>query len=194
MSVDDSIREIFQTMGNLREQRRTLAIFISDNGYLWGEHGLAGKRHPYTPTFSVPFMMRWPGHIRPGSVEKCFALNVDITPTVLDAAGLDPVRRRRIDGRSLLKESWSRPRILLEHGPEPHHERWASIRTRRYQYTEYYAEDGTTIIFREYYRLKRDPWQLRNVLRDGRPGNNPSVAKLHTRLARLRRCKGRACP
>jgi arylsulfatase A-like enzyme len=194
MSVDDSIKSIFATLRDLHEQGNTLAIYISDNGMMWGEHGLVGKRRPYKASYSVPFMMRWPGHINRGSVERRFALNIDIAPTVLDAAGVNPVRRRRIDGRSLLKDSWSRRRILLEQGPEPNQEFWASTLTRRYQYIEYYAQDGKTIVYREYYNLKNDPWQLVNLFGDANLLNDPPKAKLHNRLEKDRRCKGSACP
>jgi arylsulfatase A-like enzyme len=194
MSVDDAIGAIFKTMRNLGEQRNTLAIYISDNGYMWGEHGLSGKRRPYTPSYVVPFMMRWPGHLGRGSVERRFAANIDISPTILDAAGIEPARRRRVDGRSLLKTGWDRGRILLEEGPEPGKDFWASTLKRRYQYIEHYADDGTTVIFREYYNLQKDPWQLENLFADGNPLNDPSIPPLHDRLEKDRRCKGNACP
>jgi arylsulfatase A-like enzyme len=193
MSVDDLVGTLFSTMRDLHEQRNTIAIYVSDNGYMWGEHGLAGKRRPYTASYSVPFMMRWPGHLVRGSLERRFAANIDIAPTILDAAGIDHVRRR-IDGRSLLKRGWNRRRILLEQGPEPHQEFWASTLTRRYQYIEYYANDGSTVIYREYYNLKRDPWQLVNLFGDAKSGNDPPIGRLHSRLADDRDCKGTACP
>jgi hypothetical protein len=54
------------------------------------------------------------------------------------------------------------------------------------------------VYFREYYDWRRDPWELRNLLGDDRPKNDPSRALLHRRLARLRECRGtsgtRSCP
>jgi arylsulfatase A-like enzyme len=70
---------------------------------------------------------------------------------------------------------------------------WASLWTRRFQYTEYYDEDGS-ISFREYYDLRNDPWQLTNLLHDGEDGNEPDVAALHDRLTTDRACAGSACP
>jgi hypothetical protein len=70
---------------------------------------------------------------------------------------------------------------------------WASIRTPTYQYTEYYAPDLTTVQFREFYPAS-DRYQLRNLLWDGVPGNNPNVAALHAALAGLRSCGRSACP
>jgi arylsulfatase A-like enzyme len=125
---------------------------------------------------------------------------VDIAPTVLEAAGIPPdPAKPPLDGRSLLSPN-TRKRILLEYWREGPRRwpTWASVRTRSYQYTEYYADDAVTRVFREYYRLRRDPWQLRNLLHDGDPRNNPNVRALAAQLARDRRCRGtetaRPCP
>jgi arylsulfatase A-like enzyme len=62
------------------------------------------------------------------------------------------------------------------------------------QYVEYYADDGTTVVFREYYDLRADPWQLVNLLRDGDRSNNPDVPALHALLTTDRACAGASCP
>ena len=97
-----------------------------------------------------------------------------------------------MDGHSLLTP-WTRNELLLEFwkggGDAPP---WASIRTTRYQYTEYYRSDGS-VSFREYYKAS-DPYQLRNLLHDGVSGNNPNVAVVRARLAAARACEGSACP
>jgi hypothetical protein len=73
---------------------------------------------------------------------------------------------------------------------------WASLRTWTYQYIEYYGNGRT--VFREYYDLVRDPWQLRNLLNDGDPDNNPDVAGISRQLRHDRGCVGTtgtaACP
>ena len=118
-----------------------------------------------------------------------------MAPTILDAARVEPDPDEPMDGRSLLDDAWSRDRMLLESWPwgGASAPQWASLWTRRYQYTEYYAEDGD-IVFREFYDLRADPWQLTNLLHDGRPGNDPDVEALHDRLRLDTRCVGAACP
>jgi len=64
------------------------------------------------------------------------------------------------------------------------------VRTRRYQYVEYYRSDGRRF-FREYYNLVHDRWQLRNLLADRSPANDPNVGALQARLAADRLCAGR---
>ena len=202
MSVDDMLGRVVRTLRRLGEARRTLAIFTSDNGFLWGEHGLdhgarpGQKRVPYTPSIQVPFFLRWPGHVAAGSRDGRITGTVDIAPTVLDAAGVAPdPTKPPLDGRSLLSGE-GRTRIVLEYWRGSWIPTWASLRTRRYQYVEYYR-DGKPF-FREYYDVVRDPWQLRNLLRDGNTANDPAVAPLSRQLRRDRRCAGTtgrtACP
>jgi arylsulfatase A-like enzyme len=122
--------------------------------------------------------------------------NVDIAATVFDASGIRP--NHALDGTSLLA-SGSRGRTLLEYfrdGDMRDIPPWASTLTSRFQYTEYY-DRNRNVTFKEYYRLRQDPWQLRNVLRDGDPGNDPSstrLRRLHRVLRRDRNCSGSACP
>jgi hypothetical protein len=117
--------------------------------------------------------------------------NIDLAPTVLAAAGL---ALSGVDGRDLLDPSWDRERILLEHWCNVNScNRWASARTKAGQYVEYYDEAGRTT-FREYYDLRRDPFQLRNLLHDGNRGNNPNRRALSEQLAADRACEGSSCP
>lgn len=199
MSVDDLVSQVFDALSAAGELERTLALFVSDNGYMWGEHGLAGKKVPYTPSIRVPLLARWPGHLPSGATDRRMVSSADIAPTVLDAAGVVPPEGApSLDGRSLLDASWSRRRALIEAlGGNSRVPAWASIRSGRYQYVEYYDAEGR-ITFREYYNLVDDRWQLRNLLGDRRTGNDPNVRALSARLARDRACAGAegpaACP
>jgi arylsulfatase A-like enzyme len=209
-SVDDMIASVFRTLRRAKETRDTLVFFISDNGFLWGDHLMSRKAVPYTPSIRLEFMARWPGHLPSGKIDKRIAANVDIAPTVAEAVGFPARIRSKMDGRSLFIPN-GRDHALMEYEaeassldpnkPRKHPPTWASIRTRDYQYIENYGLDGETVRFREFYDLKKDPFQLRNALRDERKENNPSrklIRSLHRQLARERHCKGttgtRACP
>lgn len=200
MSVDDMVGRIFRTLDRFGEKRDTLAIFTSDNGFLWGDHGFGGeagtageKRVPYTPSVKVPLFLRWPGHVGAGTANGRLVGNVDIAPTVLSAAGVAPDPATPLDGRSLLSPG-KRARILLEYWKEANKPipTWASVRTKRYQYVEYYRRGRR--IFREYYNLRKDPWQLKNLLADGTRRNDPEVGRLQALLVRDRNCVGTSCP
>lgn len=199
-SVDDLVTRIFRSADRLDENRSTLAFFLSDNGFLWGEHGLSGsahqKRSPYTQSIKLPFLMRWPGHVASSVIDDRLVANIDIAPTVLDAAQLSPRLVYPMDGRSLL-DSGARRWLLLEHWREDKLvPQWAALRSAGVEYVEYYGDDGLTPpTFQEFYRLATDRWQLDNLLGDARAGNDPvNVSGLAARLDRARRCIGDVCP
>jgi arylsulfatase A-like enzyme len=195
MSVDDLMDRVFDRLIQLGEADDTLIFYLSDNGITWGEHGVVTKRNPYLPSIKVPLFMRWAG-MDPAAIDTHRPVaNIDIAPTVLDAAGVNEDPEIPMDGRSLLSQ-WDRNRMHLEHSQELAIGTWASTLQDKLQYTEFYGKNGG-ITFRELYRLNSDPHQLRNVLKDGDPSNNPSRKRLQAlsdRLASDRKCKASTCP
>lgn len=196
MSADDMVARIFKVLGRLNETRDTLAIFISDNGYLWGEHGVASKRFPYTQAVRVPLIVRWPGRVTEGATDDSLVGNIDIAPTILEAAGIVPNADYPIDGRSLFTAEPRRELLLEYFGSRIGADvpAWASTRSSTYQYIEYYDPTTGTTRFTEYYDLTNDPWQLENLLGDADPTNDPPTAVLSVSLQQARRCSGPECP
>jgi arylsulfatase A-like enzyme len=195
MSVDDMVDDVMSTLRDLDELSDTLVIFTSDNGYVWGDHraggdyGTAGqKRYPYTSSVKVPFLLRWDGHVPPGTHDARLTSTVDIVPTVLQAAGV--VADYPLDGHSLLS-SYARQRILLEYWIDPGAPSiptWISLRTRTLQFVEYLDADGG-VAFRELFDLRRDPWQLDNLLADADP-DEPDLSALVALVRRDAVCAG----
>ncbi len=192
MSADDVVGVLFETLKARAELDETLAVFVSDNGMQWGEHGFTGKRQAYSESIRIPLFVRWTGEVAADTRDERLAANVDVAPTVLEAAGV-PIPHK-VDGRSLLGPS-RRKRLLLEHWADPDTPvpDWASLRTDAYQYVEYYAPSGA-LTYKEYYDLVQDPFQLTNLLGDTSEANDPDVWTLRRTLAKDRRCAGSACP
>jgi arylsulfatase A-like enzyme len=192
MSVDDLVGALMRRLGALGERSNTLALFLSDNGLMWGEHGLNWKAVPYTPSSRIPMFMRWPqGKVPAGLSDDRLTAVIDVAPTVLQAAGLEA--EHAVDGRSLLDGSWSRDWLLFEYRGGFDVPPWTSLRSPTEVYVEYYEDEGAEATFREYYDVAADPWQLVNLLGDADPTNDPStasVAQLSAQLARDRRCSG----
>jgi arylsulfatase A-like enzyme len=193
LAADDLVDQVMRALGSLGEDQRTMAFFLSDNGFLWGEHGLKQKQAPYTASVRIPFLFRWPGHVAAGQTVTWPVATIDIVPTVFQALGIAPEPQHPVDGLPLLGSS--RERVLLEFYRRFGRRvpTWASTRTELYQYTEWYGEDAQTVEFREYYDLRSDPWQLKNLLADPDPSNDPSpevLAQLSEDLAHARRCSG----
>lgn len=202
-SVDDLMAALERRLVDLDEERDTLVVFTSDNGYMWGEHGLRSKSLPYTESIRVPFLVRWPGRIPSGKRDSRLVSTADIAPTVLAAAGIDPAPSDpRFDGRSLLgPSSRRRTRLLVEYAEDPFfpYPTWAVLRGRDFQYVEYYDREGgadaARVTFNEFYDLRTDAAQLENLLGDGDPANDPpGIPQLSADLARARRCAGTTCP
>jgi N-acetylglucosamine-6-sulfatase len=87
MSVDDAVGSIVAALAATGRERDTLFVFMSDNGYFWGEHTIIGKDSPYQDSTAIPMVLRWDGHIGPGTTSKRIVLNVDVARTIATAAG-----------------------------------------------------------------------------------------------------------
>ncbi|MEO8330478.1 MAG: sulfatase-like hydrolase/transferase, partial [Candidatus Nanopelagicales bacterium] len=83
MSVDDLVRRVTHELRALGENQNTLAVFTSDNGYMWAEHRIMDKRFPYMESVEVPFLVRWPGHIQEGVTSTRLVTQIDLLPTAL---------------------------------------------------------------------------------------------------------------
>ena len=197
MSVDDMVGKLFRKLEELGETD-TLAIFTSDNGYMWSEHGVTQKRYPYLPSVHVPYLARWPGRIPANVKDDRIVANIDIAPTIAEATG---TTFSGFDGKPWLGTGPLRDRLLLEFTKKPGGdgplESWASTLTPDYEYTEYYDAAGQ-VVFREYFDLLTDPWQLQNTLGDSDPLNDPNLLEMQaltTQLNEDRSCQGPAeCP
>jgi arylsulfatase A-like enzyme len=192
MSVDDMVQRIEALLGELQE-RNTLVFFLSDNGYMWGDHQRVSKYWPYTPSVEVPMRALWPEGLPGGGIDHRLVGILDIAPTIADAAEL-PEPPTPMDGRSLLDLRWTRDRILLELSSVSRP--WASTRAHGLQYTEYY-DDAGQVAFRELYDMVNDPFQLENLFADKDPTNDPSaqdVAAWSSQLQTDKNCVGAACP
>jgi arylsulfatase A-like enzyme len=194
ISVDDMVKRIFDELDATGQLGNTLAFFLSDNGYMWAEHGYLGKRPPYKQTIRIPFFVRWPGHINQDDEDGRMVGPLDVAPTVFEAAAITP--SHVVDGHSLLSPS-RRSKILIEYGNDP---TWPGVPTWAgtyvagdYVFTQNYNADGS-IAFKEYYDLGSDPWQLVNLLHDGNSNNNPDLKPLQDELKKERSCAGASCP
>ena len=108
-SIDDSTKQILQTLQELDLDDRTLILFTSDNGGL--DNGgrptenaplRSGKGYAYEGGIRVPFLVRWPGQIKPGTTSDAPVCSIDVFPTILDAVGVPTPANREIDGLSLM--------------------------------------------------------------------------------------------
>ena len=196
MSVDDMVDSIMRQLEESGEADNTLIFFTSDHGYFWGEHGAREKGHPYHEGVAVPLAVRWPGHIDAGEIDDRLVSLVDIAPTVMEAVELDAPMTAPMDGRSLLS-STPREEVFIEFFGNRKAASWAALRTDTVHYIEYYDDATGAVIFREYYDMVNDPWQMTNLLGDADTANDPApadLAMLTGLIEAARVCKGPTCP
>jgi arylsulfatase A-like enzyme len=193
MAVDDLVGRLLDQLKERDEVDNTLVIFASDNGFMLGEHGgVVAKDLPYPASTRVPMMMRWPGHVRPGRTTDRLVANIDVAPTLFEAAHV----RRRTDGHSLLDPD-PREALLIESRGSFDEDRapllpaFRSVRTPTYRYTEYYRHNTFDLIFREYYDLTTDSWELDNRADEL---SDEQVAALSQQLEDYGTCQRAECP
>ena len=153
MGIDDGIRNLVQTLHTTGRLQKTVLIFTSDNGYLFGEHRLIEKGHPYEEAVHMPFHVRWPGV--PGRTDAAVVSSVDIPAAICSIGRTTPPGSDGKDLTALItRGSASRTTSFIE-GTKGNH--WNAVRTNRHKYVEF--EDGAL----ELYDLQVDPYELTNV-------------------------------
>jgi N-acetylglucosamine-6-sulfatase len=190
MAVDEGVAQIVEALRRTGELDNTLIVFMSDNGFMHGEHrALAEKVLPYEPSIRIPLVMRGPG-VPAGRVDRRLVANVDVASTILDATDVLPGRLQ--DGRSLLElladpgGEWGRD-ILIENGNGANGvPAYRGIRTYRFLYVEH----RTTGEY-ELYDLANDPFELQSL--DGHEEYAKVQRDLRSRLRGLVSCVGVNC-
>lgn len=157
-AVDDGVRAIYTQLQERGLLDNTIIVFLSDNGYSYGEHRLIAKTCAYDECAQVPFAIYVPGaqaHVEPTPVS-----NADLAATIASAVGFSPPLRQ--DGISLLPASLGgdihRDGVLLEWAGDAAIPPYWGYRTADYLYVEYPLSGE-----RELYDSVKDPRQLTNV-------------------------------
>ncbi|MCC6343399.1 MAG: sulfatase [Bryobacterales bacterium] len=186
-SVDDNVGRLLDWLDSSGLRDNTVVIYTSDQGFFLGEHGLYDKRFMYEESLRMPFLVRWPGVIRPGSTSSAIGINCDFAPTFLDLAG-QPVPRD-MQGRSFLPvwkgktpRDWRRAMYYrYYHDPGDHNTRaHYGIRTATHKLIYYWKKDQW-----ECYDLAADPHEMHNIYND--PKARKTVAALKQELYRLKK-------
>jgi arylsulfatase A-like enzyme len=163
-SLDRNIGRTLDYLDKHNLTNNTLVIYLSDQGFYLGEHGWFDKRWIYEESFRTPMVMRYPGVVKLGTVNKDFVMNLDIAPTVLSAAGV--AVPKDMQGKSFLplvagKKAKGRDAMYYhyyengEHSVSPHF----GISTKSYKLIRFYERVNSW----ELYDLKKDKNEINNV-------------------------------
>jgi N-acetylglucosamine-6-sulfatase len=191
LAVDDSIGRVLQTLQDRGVLDSTLIIYMGDNGFAFGEHGLIDKRTAYEESMRVPMLMFCPELFRGGTVVTQVVANLDIAPTILTAAGVEVpttmvggnmiTLARAQAGANAAAVPW-RTELLYEYYWEanfPQTPTLFALRESRYKYIRAHGLWDSD----ELYDLETDPWEMRNLI--AVPEQQARVKAMNQRLFAL---------
>lgn len=185
-SVDDNVGRLLDWLDRKGLTENTIVIYTSDQGFFLGDHNFFDKRFMYEESLRTPFLIRWPGRIRAGSLNEDMILNVDFAPTLLAAAGQSvPLDMQGHSFLPLLQggklKEW-RTSMYYRYYHPGHHNVAAhyGIRTDRYKLIHF-----NQLHQWELFDLKKDPREMKNVYSD--PANAGIVKRLKEELMRLKK-------
>lgn len=180
--VDHSVGRVLNYLEKEGMLESTLVVYMGDNGFMFGEHGLIDKRTAYETSMRVPMLAHCPDLIKPGTVVSQVVANIDVAPTLLEVAGLEAPDY--MDGKSVLpflkgqSQPW-RKGLLYEYYWErnyPQTPTMHAIRGDRYKYIHYHGIWDTD----ELYDLRRDSAEMNNLANS--PDHQPIVKRLNKEL------------
>ncbi|MDX6582394.1 MAG: N-acetylglucosamine-6-sulfatase [Solirubrobacterales bacterium] len=199
LAVDDHVGNLVEILKETDQLDNTEIVFVSDNGWLEGEHRIPGDKFlPYEEALKVPLVIRGPGVPKNQTVHGQVS-NIDFAPTLLDMA--DAKAGRKMDGVSLLptiRNPNKRPKRAIEiealaplfASPSIPVNGWdrpyTGVRTDRYTYVVW-TETGE----KELYDRQTDPYELDNLAGD--PSYAAVESGLAAKLAKLQDCAGKSC-
>lgn len=179
-NLDTNIGRLLSRLDELQLTDKTLVLFSSDNGAVWGISKQwplrAGKGAYYEGGIRVPLIVRWPGKIAAGAMESTPVSGIDFFPTFLEVAGASCPEDKLLDGTSLvplltgasaLQERplfWHFPIYLQGKGQLETRDRLfrtrpgSVVRLGKWKLHEYFEDDGI-----ELYDLESDPGEKKDL-------------------------------
>jgi arylsulfatase A-like enzyme len=166
-SLDDNIGRVLDYLKAEGLEKDTLVVYSSDQGFYLGEHGWFDKRWIFEESLRTPLLVRWPGVVKPGSVNKDIVSNLDFAETFLQAAGVEVPGE--MQGRSLVPllkgetpGDWRKSFYYHYYEyPGVHNvRRHYGVVTDRYKLVHFYEPDMN---YWELFDRQTDPQELRSV-------------------------------
>jgi arylsulfatase A-like enzyme len=189
-AVDDDIGRLLTALDSSGMASNTVIVFVGDNGYFLGEHGLGDKRSAYDESMRIPILLRYPARVKPGMLIDEMVLNIDLAPTFLELAGLSIPQE--MQGKSWVpllqgeKPAW-RQAFLYEYFFEPGlpaTPAMLAVRTPANKLIVYPGHEEWTELF----DLRTDPYEKSNLAKD--PAHEALLTRLQTELLQQKKIFG----
>lgn len=202
--VDENVGRILKYLDDNGLAENTIVVYTGDQGFFLGEHGWFDKRLMHEESLRMPFLIRYPKEIVPGTVNNDLILNIDFAPLFLDYAGVaTPDRmqgksfRQNLQGKRASGWRTSMYYRYWQHADGAHNATaHYGIRNERYKLVYYYARSlgktgtGNKPLTPEWelYDLKKDPQEMNNIYQ--LPASRKLVKKLKSELLELKKQYG----
>lgn len=203
--IDENVGRLLDYLDEHGLTENTLIIYTADQGFFLGEHGWFDKRLMYEECLRMPFLIRYPKEIEPGTIINDLVVNIDFAPLFLDYAGVaTPAWMQGKSFRSNLTHhtspDWRRSiyyRYWMHGDPSHNVTALYGIRTNRYKLIFYYGQalgmkgTGDTPVEPaewELYDLLADPAEMNNIY--NQPGNDRIKEELKRELIKLKSLYG----
>jgi arylsulfatase A-like enzyme len=190
-AVDENVGRVLKALEEMGLEQNTVVMYASDQGFYMGEHGWFDKRFMYEESFRTPLLARWPGKIKPGSVNTDLVQNIDFAETFLDLAGI-PVPND-MQGRSLVPllkgatpPDWRKSLYYHYYEYPGGHSvrRHEGVFDGRHKLIRFYGKDVPNSEEWEFFDLVKDPAEMNNAY--GSPDAAEKIRELKKELASLR--------
>jgi arylsulfatase A-like enzyme len=176
--VDDVVGDMVNKLAQLNLTKKTIIIFMGDNGMFLGEHGMEGKWYGYEESIRVPMFIYDPN--LPHQTAPQMVLNIDIAPTILSMAHIAiPKGMQGVDLIKMIKKQIpERNDFVYQHYylGSPHIPKEEGLVTKRFKYMNFIEHN-----YEELYDLKNDPHETVNLAKD--PKYNTVIKDLRTKFA-----------
>jgi arylsulfatase A-like enzyme len=167
-SLDRNIGKILSYLDSNHLVENTIVIYTSDQGFYLGEHGWFDKRFMYEESLRTPFVMRYPGVVKPGTKLDQMIVNIDFAPSIISMAGLQAPTEMQGENflplftKAPLIKAWRKSMYYHYYEfPEPHHVApHIGIRTERYKLIRFLGTSNSWELF----DLLKDPTEMNNII------------------------------
>ncbi|MFK7911699.1 MAG: sulfatase [Akkermansiaceae bacterium] len=184
-AVDESVGRLLEYLEKNNLSENTIVIYSSDQGFYLGEHGWYDKRWMFEESLQMPFVIRWPGAVKPGSRPTAMLQNIDYAPTLMEAAGLTaPAEVQGLSMVPVLKGEKKKVRESIyyayyergEHNVPQHF----GVRTERFKLIHFPGTDEWNM-----FDLEKDPKEMMDVYQKEEYVEQRKV--LHAEYKRIRK-------
>lgn len=188
--LDDNVGVLMKALDDLDLAKNTIVIFTTDNGaevFTWPDGGMTPFRYSkgtiYEGGFRVPCIMRWPGKVKPGTIENGIFSGLDWYPTLVAAAGNPDIKKQlfqgtKVDGKSYKNhlDGYDQTKLILGEGPSERHEifyfggaQLGALRIDNFKYQFYDQPDGwpgpkVILDMPLIYNIRQDPFERTPIL------------------------------